>query len=156
MRVSADDEPRGQTAHQRLITLALYPPPATSSPSIPSTGQTPTPSPAAIVNAIPLLVGYLDTFHQDADAWSLLADLYLLSTPSLSTQGWGIDALWNDGKVLRAAVGGMKGEGYVEQALECLAQRVLLEPWEWTVLARFAEIGLLNGYVPSTSPVSDD
>jgi hypothetical protein len=136
-----------------LITLALYPAPKTSTSSSPSPSPSttptasPTPTQAAVANAIPLLIAYLHTFHQDPDAWSLLADLYLLSTPGLSsTSGWGVDALWTGGAVLRAAFG-RKGEGYTEQAMECLAQRVLLEPWEWKVLVRFAEVGILNGFV---------
>ncbi|KAI5449376.1 Inositol phosphatase SIW14 [Naganishia albida] len=151
------------TAHQRLITLALYPPPqtlpSTTNDGPTTTTTTPTPTPASIAAAIPLLVEYLATFHQDPDAWSLLADLYLVSTPTLSlststSSGWGIDALWNEGKVVRAAAaaawvaGGRIGEGYVEHALECLAQRVLVEPWEWKVLVRFAEIGILHGDIP--------
>lgn len=118
-----------------MITLDLYP----DGPG--------TPTPDAIAAAIPRLVSYLDVFHQDPDAWSLLADLYVLSSPGCAAgQGWGVDALWAEGAVGKAAWGKGKG-GYLEQAMECLAQRVLLEPWEWKVLARFAEIGILNGYV---------
>lgn len=147
-----------------MITLALYPAPKSTtfspSPASPSPSTaSPTPTAISIAAAIPLLISYLDTFHQDADAWSLLADLYLLSTPFLSTSrplntthaSWGIDALWAEGTVLRAAFG-KAGEGYTEQAMECLAQRVLLEPWEWKVLVQFAEIGILNGFVAFPSP----
>lgn len=96
---------------------------------------------------MPLLTAYLDTFHSDPDAWSLLADLYVLSTPGMrAAQGWGIDALWEEGNVVRRAKEGTHaGGGYMEQALACCAQRVLLEPWDVKALVRFAEVGMLNG-----------
>lgn len=139
------DSPK--TAHQRLVTLELYPPSKGTSEKQHSSRWTPTPTDQAIARTVPLLTEYLDTFHNDPDAWSLLADLYVLSTPGMkAAQGWGVDALWEDGKVVRRALEGKQaGAGYLEQALACCAQRVLLEPWDVKALARFAEVGLLNG-----------
>ncbi|KAJ9092809.1 hypothetical protein QFC21_006685 [Naganishia friedmannii] len=158
------------TAHQRLITLALYPPPSLSTGTaiqLPSTSSTtPTPSPQGIQAALPLLTRYLETFHSDPDAWSLLADLYVLSTPALAplpttttqagTEGWGIDALFANGTShlvsLKTALqtnssSATTKETYLPQALTSLAQQILLEPWNPRPLVRFAELSLLQGDV---------
>ncbi|GHJ89005.1 hypothetical protein NliqN6_5407 [Naganishia liquefaciens] len=137
------------TAHQRLITLELYPPSKGTGEKRQLSRWPPTPTDQAIARTVPLLTAYLDTFHSDPDAWSLLADLYVQSTPGMRTaEGWGVDALWEAGKVVRRAWEGKQvGSGYLEQALACCAQRVLLEPWDVKALVRFAEVGLLNGDV---------
>ena len=136
-----------QTAHQRLITLELYPPSKGTGEKRQLSRWPPTPTDQAIARTVPLLTAYLDTFHSDPDAWSLLADLYVQSTPGMRTaEGWGVDALWEAGKVVRRAWEGKQvGSGYLEQALACGAQRVLLEPWDVKALVRFAEVGLLKG-----------
>lgn len=71
----------------------------------------------------------------------------MLSSPGMrAAEGWGVDALWEEATVVRRAVQGKGVEGgYLEQALACCAQRVLLEPWDVKALVRFAEVGLLNG-----------
>ncbi|KAJ9101500.1 hypothetical protein QFC19_005153 [Naganishia cerealis] len=149
------------TAHQRLITLALYPPTAAASQPAYSNTTLP-PDAEAIRNALPLLTAYLDTFHSDPDAWALLADLYILASPGLApsssltttTKEWGIDALFANGTIHQQAItttltpssAPLEG-GYLAQALTSLAQLTLLEPWNPVPLVRFGEVQLLMGDV---------
>ncbi|KAJ9119011.1 hypothetical protein QFC22_003500 [Naganishia vaughanmartiniae] len=154
------------TAHQRLITLALYPPPSSSTTTTTATTvsykTTPTPSSEGIKAALPLLTRYLETFHSDPEAWSLLADLYVVSSaglaPSLTqrttSSGWGIDALFANGTThlltlqttLQTSVSkpSLTDASYIPQALQSLAQQILLEPWSARPLIRFGELYLLS------------
>ena len=134
-----------QTAHQRLITLGLY------KPLEPSTPVSTTPTPQNIARTIPFLVKYLDTFHTDAEGWSLLADLYLILS------GWEqIDDTFAQGQIVRkyfpesasATSNGSqksKGDQYLQQAMTCIAHRMTLEPWDWMVTTRYGEMALLFG-----------
>lgn len=122
---------------------------ATTKPTKQHEQAQPIPTIANILKALPFIHDYLSTFHTDPDAWSLLADLYII----LSGFGGGIDNVYARGtlgeKVLERvgkpeAV--LEGEGkYLDQALSCLAQRMLLEPWNWKEVTRYGEIALLAG-----------
>lgn len=98
-----------------------------------------------------MLVKYLDTFHTDADGWSLLADLYLLLS------GWDqLDDAYAKGQIVQKYFPGgetsssVKGRGdqYLQQAMTCLAHRMTLEPWDWMTMTRYGETALMFGYVP--------
>ena len=144
-----------QTAHQRLITLALYQPlDSASGTSTPSS----TPTPQHIARTLPLLVKYLDTFHTDADGWSLLADLYLLLS------GWDqLDEAYAKGQIVQKYFTGAetgepvpakaRGDQYLQQAMTCLAHRMTLEPWDWMTMTRYGETALMFGYVSGRAAV---
>jgi hypothetical protein len=136
-----------QTAHQRLITLALYQPLESSNVTINASSN---PTPQHIARTVPLLVKYLDTFHTDADGWSLLADLYLLLS------GWDqLDDAYAKGQIVQKyfpqaemrepvpAKG--RGDQYLQQAMTCLAHRMTLEPWDWMTMTRYGETALMFG-----------
>lgn len=140
-----------QTAHQRLITLGLYSTSNTSTVSSKGSTALPTPSTENIIHTLPILISYLDIFHSDPDAWSLLADLYLILS------GWReIDNAFYRGEILvklfpnsagRLGVEAGKEPGgeYLQQAMTSLAQRMLMEPWNWMTLIRYGEMGLMLG-----------
>jgi hypothetical protein len=101
----------------------------------------------------------LDTFHTDPDAWSLLADLYLLLS------GWSeIDNAYARGELVQkyfpgSRLGGeAEGKGekstqYLQQAMTCLSHRLTMEPWNWMSMARYGEAALMFGWVPSRPSV---
>jgi hypothetical protein len=138
-----------------MITLSLYTPmvssvaeaaspiPLKTQPSIP------TPSSSAVTRTIPLLVSYLTTFQTDPPAWSLLSDLYVLLSgydwaPSSRPFDWVLAEKRLAGKGKEVASTAGKGK-YLGQAMSCLGQRMMLEPWNWMCMMRYGEVALMAG-----------
>ncbi len=72
--------------------------------------------------------------------------------------GWGLDELWQNGVLLIASgivstnndnikipISKSHNRQYIPQAMSAMSQRVLMEPWNWMVLARYGELAVLNG-----------
>lgn len=96
-------------------------------------------------STLPPLIDHLSTFYTDPEGWSLLADLYCFLS-GYGGQARATDAAYASGQLYERALSREEASGdSFHQAMSCVGQRMLLEPWNWMEVVRYGEIALVAG-----------